>query len=171
MKLALFLLALMPATFAQKVTLEFDRDADFKTYHTFFINPGFINPGQLNAKSPVLNNELIRKQIQDDIRKQLTAKGLTEVTEGRRDLNVAFSLGSARRQEVEYYPVGWWGSRRVVSGYTEGTLVINLHETSARSLVWRTITVQDKAGPTAVQAKLDDMVKKAFEQYPPKPKK
>lgn len=169
MKAVLFLLAaalFQAEAFAQKVTVEFDMDADFSAFHTFV-----INPGQLNAKSPVLRNELIRKQIQDDIRKQLTAKGLTEVTAGKRDLNVGFSLGSARRQEVEYYPVGWWGSRRVVSGYTEGTLVINLHETSARSLVWRTITVQDKAGPSEVQAKLDDMVKKAFEKYPPKPKK
>lgn len=164
MKTALLLLAAVPAVaLAQKVTMEFDRNADFSAFHTFY-----INPGQLNAKSPVLNNELIRKQIQDDIRKQLTARGLAEVTAGPRDLNVGFSLGSARRQEVEYYPAGWWGSRRVVTGYTEGTLVINLHETSARSLVWRAIAVQDKARPADVQAKLDDMVKKAFEQYPPK---
>ncbi len=161
------MLAVLPiVALAQKVTLEFDKDADFTAFHTFV-----INPGQLNAKSPVLNNELIRKQIQDGIRMHLTAKGLTEVTAGKRDLNVGFSLGSARRQEVEYYPVGWWGSRRIVGGYTEGTLVINLHETAARSLVWRTIIVQDKAGPSQVQAKLDDMVKKAFEQYPPKNKR
>jgi hypothetical protein len=166
MKPALLLLAALPvAAFAQKVSMEFDRNSDFTGFHTFY-----INPGQLNAKSPVLNNDLIRKQIQDDIRKQLTAKGLAEVTAGTRDLNVGFSLGSARRREVEYYPAGWWGARRVVTGYTEGTLVINLHETSMRTLVWRAIAVQDKAGPAQVQAKLDDMVKKAFEQYPPKKK-
>lgn len=166
MKTAFLLLAVLPAAaFAQKVTMEFDRGADFSDFHTFF-----INPGQLNAKSPILNNELIRKQIQDDIRKQLTAKGLAEVTAGPRDLNVRFTLGSARKQDVEYYPVGWWGARRIVTGYTEGTLVISLNETSARSLVWRAIAIQDKASPADVQHKLDDMVKKAFEQYPPKKK-
>lgn len=166
MKSVLLVLAALPAVaFAQKVTLEFDKGSDFANFHTFF-----INPGQLNAKSAILKNELIRKQIQDDIRKQLTAKGLIEVTVGPRDLNVGFNLGAARKQDVEFYPAGWWGTRRVVTGYTEGTLVINLHETSARSLVWRTITVQDKAGPAEVQGKLDDMVKKAFEQYPPKKK-
>lgn len=165
-KFALFLLAALPmVAHAQKVTMEFDRDADFSMFRTFF-----INTGQLNAKSPALNNELIRKQIQDDLRKQLTAKGLTEVTAGPRDLNVGFSLGAAPRREVEYYPAGWFGSRRVVTGYTQGTLIINLHETSMRSLVWRTITVEDKARPADVQAKLDSMVKKAFEQYPPKKK-
>lgn len=165
MKSALLLLAIAAPVFAQKVTLEFDRNADFTIYHTFY-----VNPGQLNAKSAVLRNELIRKQIQDDIRKQLTAKGLAEVTAGPRDLNVGFSLGTARRKDVEFYPAGWWGARRIVTGYTEGTLVVNLHETSARNLIWRTITVQDKASPAQVQAKLDDMVKKAFEQYPPKKK-
>ncbi len=166
MNAALFLLAALPAVaLAQKVTMEFDRNADFSDFHTFY-----INVGQLNAKSPVLNNDLIRKQIQDDIRTQLTAKGLAEVTAGPRDLNVGFSLGSVPRREVEYYPAGWWGTRRAVTGYTEGTLVINLHETSMRTLVWRTITVEDKARPADVQAKLDTMVKKAFERYPPKKK-
>ena len=79
MKPLLLMLAALPAlALAQKVTLEFDKGSDFTGFHTFY-----INPGQLNAKSPALNNELIRKQIQDDIRKHLTAEGLTEVTAGR----------------------------------------------------------------------------------------
>jgi Domain of unknown function (DUF4136) len=164
MKFALLLLAALPAL-AQKVTMEFDRGSDFTVFKTFY-----MNEGQLNAKSPALNNDLIRKQIQDDIRSELIAKGLAEVTAGPRDLNVRFSLGSARRREVDVYPAGWWGTRRVVTGYTEGTLVIDLHETARRSLVWRTITVEDKAGPAQVEGKLDDMVKKAFERYPPKKK-
>lgn len=167
MKPALLLLAALPAlALAQKVTMEFDQGSDFTGFKTFY-----MNEGQLNAKSPVLNNDLIRKQIQDDIRKSLIAKGLTEVTAGPRDLNVRFSLGSARRQEVDVYPAGWYGVRRVVTGYTEGTLVIDLHETAKRSLVWRSVTVQDKAGPSEVQAKLNDMVRKAFERYPPPPPK
>lgn len=164
MKVAILLLAALPAL-AQKVTLEFDQGSDFTLFKTFY-----MNEGQLNAKSPVLNNDLIRKKIQDDIRKQLIAKGLTEVDAGPRDLNVRFSLGSARRREVEVYPAGWWGARRVVTGYTEGTLIIDLHETAKRSLVWRTVTVQDKAGPAQIESKLDDMVKKAFDRFPPKKK-
>lgn len=166
MKSILLLLAAVPVmAFAQKVTMEFDKGSDFTGFHTFF-----LNAGQLNAKSPVPNNDLIRQQIQDDIRQQLTLKGLTEVTAGPRDLNVGFSLGAARKQDAEFYPAGWWRARRVVTGYPEGTLVINLHETSARTLVWRTTAVEDKASPAEVQANLDEMVKKAFEQYPPKKK-
>ncbi len=152
--------------FAQKVTMEFDQDADFTQYKTFF-----MNPGQLNSKNAALNNDIIRKQIQDDIRQQLLAKGLTEVTSGARDLNVRFSLGSSRRKEVDVYPARWYGYRRVVSGYTEGTLVLDLRDPKQQMLVWRAIAVEDKSDAPHIEAKLDDMVKKSFEQYPPKKKK
>ena len=112
----------------------------------------------------------VRKQIQAEIRKRLIEKGLSEVTAGQRDLNVRFSLGSARRREVDVYPVGWWGMRRVVTGYTEGTLVIDLRDTSQKSLAWRAIAVEDKSDAAHIESKLGDMVKKSFEQYPPKKK-
>ena len=84
MSLSTFLLfATLPGlALAQKITVEFDQDADFSKFKTFF-----INPGQLNSKNPALNNDIIRKKIQEDIRQQLTAKGLEEVTSGPRDLN------------------------------------------------------------------------------------
>jgi hypothetical protein len=161
---ALFLL-FTASTFAQKVTMEFDQEADFSSFKTFF-----INPGQLNSKNAALNNDIIRKQIQDDIRKQLLAKGLTEVTSGARDLNVRFSLGSSRRKEVDVYPARWWGYRRVVSNYTEGTLVVDLRDPTKQALIWRAIAVENKSDATHIEGKLDDMVKKSFEQYPPKKK-
>ena len=160
------LLAALPTlAWAQKITMEFDQGSDFSRFKTFF-----IHEGQLNAKNPALNNDLVRKQIQAEIRRRLIEKGLTEVTEGQRDLNVRFSLGSTRRREVDVYPVGWWGMRRVVTGYTEGTLVIDLRDTSQKSLVWRAIAVENKSDAAHIEGKLPDMVKKSFEQYPPKKK-
>ncbi len=54
--------------------------------------------------------------------------------------------------------------------YTEGTLVIDLRDPSTHSLVWRGIAREDKDDPNKIEGKLDDMVKKALEKYPPKPK-
>jgi len=157
-------LAALPAVaMAQKVTMEFDQAANFSGFHTFF-----VNQGQLNSKNPSLNNDLVRKKIQNEIRRRLTEKGLTEVTSGPRDLNVRFSLGSARRREVDVYPGGWWGPRRVVTGYTEGTLVIDLRNPKEQVLVWRAIASEEKSDAAHVESKLDDMVRKAFEKYPPK---
>jgi len=151
---------------AQKVDIEFDESADFSHYKTFA-----IQEGQLNAKAPALNSELTRKKIDNEIRKRLIEKGLMEVP-ARPDLNVRFTLGSARRSEVETYPAGWrgLGTRRVRVAYTEGTLVINLRDTSKRELVWRAIAVEDKSDPAKISEHLDDMVKKSIEKYPPKKK-
>ncbi|HEY2844631.1 MAG TPA: DUF4136 domain-containing protein [Bryobacteraceae bacterium] len=167
MKLLLLLpLLLAGQIFAQKVDIEFDESADFSHYKTFA-----IQEGQLNAKAAALNSELTRKKIDNEIRRQLTAKGLLEVP-ARPDLNVRFSLGSARRSEVEAYPAGWrgLGTRRVRVAYTEGTLVINMRDTSRRELVWRAIAVEDKSDPSKISERLDDMVRKSIEKYPPKKK-
>ena len=151
---------------AQKITVEFDQAADFGKYKTFN-----IRDGQLNSKNPALNSELVKKRIERDIERYLTARGL-EMTSGRADLNVRYRFGSARKAEIERYPAGWrgLGTRVVRVPYTEGTLVIDLRDAGARSLVWRGIASEEKSDGAKIEGKLDDMVRKALERYPPKPK-
>jgi hypothetical protein len=54
--------------------------------------------------------------------------------------------------------------------YTEGTLVIDLRDPATRALVWRGIASEDKSNASKIEGKLDDMVRKSLEKYPPKPK-
>lgn len=152
--------------FAQKVTVEFDQAATFGKYKTFA-----IRDGQLNSKNAALNSELVKKQIEADIVRGLTARGLTLVT-GPSDLNIRFTFGSARKTEVEAYPAGWYGmgTRYVRVPYSEGTLVIDFRDPATRSLVWRAIANEEKSDPNKIEGKLDDMVKKSLEKYPPKQK-
>jgi hypothetical protein len=153
-----------PGVFAQKITVEFDRAADFSKYKTFA-----IRDGQLNSKNAALNSELVKKRIESDIERSLTAKGL-EMTTGKADLNVVYRFGSARKTELESYPAGWYGlgTRIVRVPYAEGTLVIDLRDPTTRSLVWRGIATEEKSDATKIEGKLDDMVKKSFDKYPPK---
>jgi uncharacterized protein DUF4136 len=164
----LMLLSLVVAgqMYAQKVDIEADESADFSKYKTFR-----MGEGQLKSKSPSLNSDLTRRKIDTEIRKRLIEKGLSEAT-GQADLNVQFRLGSARRNEVDAFPAGRYGraTRRVVTQYTEGTLIIDLRDTSKRELVWRAVVVEDKGDPAKIADRLDDMVKKAIEKYPPKKK-
>ncbi|SPF35315.1 conserved exported hypothetical protein [Candidatus Sulfopaludibacter sp. SbA4] len=166
MRIFLLTLLAVGGAYAQKITVEFDQAADFSKYKTFV-----IRNGQLNSRSPALNSELVKKQIEADIERGLTAKGLTRLTEAG-DLNVRYQFGSARRVETEAYPAGWrgWGTRIVRVPYTEGTLVIDLRDPSTRSLVWRGIASQDKSNASKIEGKLDDMVRKSLEKYPPKAK-
>ena len=163
--LLLAALAVGPAL-AQKIDIEFDESAVFERYKTFH-----IVQGQINAKAAALNSDLTRRKIENEIRKRLIEKGLMEV-ESNPDLNVRFTLGQARRSEVEAYPAGWrgLGTRRVRVAYTEGTLAINLRDTSRKELVWRSVAVEDKSDPIEISKHLDDMVRKSIEKYPPKQK-
>lgn len=52
--------------------------------------------------------------------------------------------------------------------YTEGTLVLDLRDPSTRSLVWRAIASEEKSDAAKIEGKLDDMVRKSVERYPPK---
>ncbi len=168
MRVAILACALFAATLAaaQKVTVEFDQNADFSRYKTFA-----IRGGQLNSTNPALNSELTRKRIEADIERALSSKGLAQAA-GKADLNVRYHLGSSRKTEVERYPAGWRGlrTRAVRVPYAEGTLVINLRDPAAKSLVWRSIAVQEKSSGEQLAGKLDDMVRKSLDKYPPKQK-
>jgi hypothetical protein len=166
MKAALLILLASTCAFAQKITVEFDEAADFGKYKTFA-----IRAGRLNSKNPALNSELVKKHIEGDIERFLSIRGLTKV-DGQSDLNVRYTFGSVRLTQVETYPAGWrgWGTAVVRVPYTEGTLVIDLRDPTTRSLVWRGIAREDKGDPFKLEGKLTDMVKKAIDKYPPKPK-
>ena len=161
-----FLVVFALTAYGQKVNIEFDQSVDFTKFKTFA-----IRMGRLNSRNPALNSELVKKQIEADIERSLTAKGL-ELTTGKSDLNVRYTLGSARRVETEAYPAGWrgWGTRIVRVPYAEGTLVIDLRDPASRSLVWRAIATEEQRDAVKLQGKLDNMVKKSFDKYPPKEK-
>ena len=167
--LALLFLGLLAAqgARAQKVTMEFDQTIDFSRYKTFA-----IRDGQLSSGNPALNSPLVKKQIEADIQNDLSARGLTMVTSGPADLNVRYTFGAARKTEIEAYPAGWYGfgTRYVRVPYAEGTLVIDLRDPATRSLVWRAIAAEEKSDASKIQGKIDDMVKKSIDKYPPKKK-
>jgi len=167
MKTLLLALVFALAAFAQKIEIESDQAVDFSKFKTFA-----IRDGRLNSKNPSLNGELIQKRLNADIQKALEAKGLTFADSGPSDLNVRYTFGSARKMETEAYPAGWrgWGTRVVKVPYTEGTLVIDLRDPSTKSLVWRAIAREEKSDASKVEGKLDDMVRKSFDKYPPKAK-
>lgn len=157
----------VPAARAQKITMEFDQSVDFSRYKTFA-----IREGQLNSRNPALNSPLVKKQIETDIQNDLTAKGLTMVSSGPADLNVRYTFGAARETKIEAYPAGWYGygTRYVRVPYAEGTMVIDLRDPTTRSLVWRAIAAEEKSDATKIEGKINDMVKKSIDKYPPKKK-
>jgi len=167
MKVLVFSLLAVSGAFAQKVEIEFDQAVDFSQFKTFAIRSAV-----LHSKSPSLNSDLVKKRINADIIKFLEATGLEYVVDGKSQLNVRYTLGTARETKTEAYPAGWrgYGTAIVRVPFTEGTLVLDFRDPTTKSLVWRAIARVEKNDASEVEKKLDDMVKKSIEKYPPKPK-
>jgi hypothetical protein len=89
-------LLLVVSAYAQKVELESDQTVDFTKFKTFA-----VIAGRLNSKNPALNNELTRKRLNADIEKFLGAKGLIPAPSAPADLNIRYTLGTVRGQEIE----------------------------------------------------------------------
>ena len=161
--IALLLSVLLTATVhGQSISVESDAALDFSKFKTFA-----VRDGKLTSRSPALNSDLTKKRIASEIEAALTAKGLSGVTD-HADLDVTFELGSARIREAKPYPAGWrgHGTRIVNVPQSEGTLVIDLHEASTNTLVWRSIAVESEPNPVKLADKLDKLVKKALTKYP-----
>ena len=155
----------LTAAFGQKIQTEFDSSVNFSGFKTFT-----IAPGRMHSADPSLNNELTQKKLAADIQQSMEAKGLTMVNPGKADLRVVYTLGTPRGVQTEAYPAGWrgWGTRVVKVPYTKGTLVIDLRNTATHSLAWRSIARDDETDASKIESKLDRMVKKSFDKYPPK---
>jgi hypothetical protein len=164
MKLGLVFALTAASLLAQNVDVEFDESVNFSAYKTFA-----IRDGEINSKAPALNNDLARKNLENSVRRHFASRGLTEST-GTADLNIRYTLGSSNAKEVDRYPAGWRGrrTRTVVTQVSQGTLVIDLRDASKRELVWRAVVNEREPNPAKLQDKLDNMVKKAAEKYPPK---
>jgi hypothetical protein len=190
--LALGLLAVGGCT-GPKVITDFDPSAEFSEFRTFAFT-GLTDRDQGGA----LDNSLMRKRIEEIVGWQLTAKGLRQVNvEDRSDLLVHFWVGVKDKQRVEstgmtagaYGGRYGWGAGASYGGrygagagyagsgvttyeYQEGTLIVDLAESSKKELVWRATIVAILRGSPEENLELANKgVAKAFEDFPPANKK
>jgi hypothetical protein len=177
--LSLLLFAL-PA--AAKVATDFDPSLDFSKYKTFAYIGGVENLDRMQ-----MNPDLLGNRIHRSVTRELTSKGLREVTpEENPDLVVRYwvdtqvdanvSTGSSTNWGVygSYYGYHWGSIYSSMTAYStrQGTLGIELINAKTKDLAWRMFasaklyhTDPDKIWKTA-----DDNIKNAFNGYPPSPK-
>jgi hypothetical protein len=158
------LLCIASDALAQKVSVDWDHDADFSKYKTY---------AWIESKSP--GPELAAKRIVAAIESQLAAKGLQKAQGSDADLAVVYNVGAKERVSVEGYNYGYgryrWGDGTVrydTTTYTEATVVVDLVDPKTHSLVWRgtaSDTVSDK--PEKNEKKIQKAAEKMFKKYPP----
>jgi len=163
-------LALLAGCSSISVNHDYDREADFASYKTYDWIP---RPASATGVNSSLNRERIRSAVENE----LQAKGLRQ-SSADPDLLLAFHVGVENRIEVtdwgytypgRYY--GWGGRDIDVQQYREGTLVVDLINSSSKQLVWRGSaqgTLHDNPTPEKREKNINNAVGKIFYNYPPK---
>jgi Domain of unknown function (DUF4136) len=153
---------------AQKVTIDYAKDVDFKSVHTF----------QYVASEPEPANDtqdpFLAERITEMLKAKLTEDGLREVMENP-DFYVTYHVITKEVPVLNTtgygyggYGPGWgaWGggissATTTVSSYTEGTLVIDAYRPSDKKLVWRgTGTVNVSSKPEKRVRQVEDILQK-----------
>src|SRR5262245_24211487 len=111
---ALVLLFMPVMAFAQKTTYDFDKNANFSSFHTY----------QLKEGTPA-GNPLIDTRIVDAIKSQLATKGLTP-DDANPDLFVVYHVAVDKQKELNGYTTGFGGYGGYGWGYGGGMTSTNV---------------------------------------------
>jgi|SRR5215831_11377897 len=170
--------------YADKVNVDWDRQANFQQYKTYawFESP---NPPE---------DQLMAKRIIQAVDSQLSAKGLHRVEPGEHpDLTVAYDSGVYQKISWVPYPYapawGWYGGPGPGYGaywggpgwawwdapYASyplvqdiGTLAVNITDEHQKQLVWRGVASDAlKDNPEKNARKICELIAKMFRKYPP----
>jgi hypothetical protein len=167
-----FALAMMTAsaTFAQKVTTDYSKTADFTQYKTY-----------MWIKEPKTTDPLMQQRIIDDVNAALAAKGLQLVTSNA-DLGLAAHTATKQERSLDTFYNGFGGGWRwggglgsattTVNTYEIGTLVVDLFDCRTKDAVWRgTATKTVSGNPQKNTENLNKAVEDMFKKFPPAAKK
>jgi hypothetical protein len=131
------------------MTVDYDKEADFRSYKTFAYRAGkIVVPPELGG----LNNDILERRFQSALTAQLESKGFQKAADGvTPDMFVTYSAGALEKSDLT--PVnfgasvgvpigryGWWNvgmNRYMTRRYKEGTLVVDVADAKSGQLVWR----------------------------------
>jgi len=163
---------------AQKVKVDFDKNADFSKYKTFQFLEWQENIDQIL-------NDFDKKRIRDAFKSELDSRNLEMVDS---DPDIVFSLYLVVDQKTSvtgytnyygggygrgYRRGGWgWGGGHSTTNYTEddylqGTMVLDVYDGKTKDLAWQAAgvkTIQEK--PEKREKSIPKSVKKMMKKFP-----
>ena len=165
--------------FAQKVSYDYEKSANFATFKTYAQKDG-TKVGQ----------QLIDDRIVAAIDTQMAAKGFTKAASNP-DVVVIYHVAFDKEKDISTYSSGYgggygpygygWGggwaggtTTTQVRDIVVGTLVIDIADAKKNQLAWRGMGVKEintQANPEKRDKSINEAVKKIFKNYPPKVKK
>ena len=156
------------AAMAQKITTDWDHNANFSSYETYMWREG----------TP-LSNPLVQQRVNSAIESELSAKGIRQV-ESNPDMYVTYH--ATTKDDTQYQTdsfgygmgPGWRGmggmgtsTTRAIT-YHKGTLVIDFWDANKKQMLWRgTATATLSDNPQKNSKKIPKAMAKLFKKYPP----
>jgi hypothetical protein len=176
--MALIGIALLAGCSSYDIKYDYDMDSNFNSFKTYKWIPKMVSDTSGNATTAIQSNTLLDKRIHSAVDAQMAAKGFTP-TEDNPDVFVVYHTGLKDKVDVTdwgyTYAGSYWGGglgRNVdVYQYTEGTLIVDIVNASNKQLVWRgsaTGVVEPGRTPEQMEARVNDVVSRIFDNYPPK---
>lgn len=179
----LLLGAAFPA-WSQKVTIQFDKEADFARLKKYQ-----WREHPLVAKHPEVKQYTVAAQlVQSDVNQILMDRGFVPVEENP-DMFLTFFVTARNAQEVTtvpsdfftgayMWPYGWYGWSSTwftaweteVRNYLEGILLLDIVDAKEKKLVWRALGKDKIDEMKHRDENISRVVKKALKKYPPKTK-
>jgi hypothetical protein len=174
------LLALLFTACGRSVDIitDYDPEADFTTYQSFFFLPW-------NKENSSLVNEFDQKRLILAVTNEMESRGYKRVESGGDlaiGLNVLLDKKTAQRAYTSYYSGGGWGyyapygfgvstTRYENYDYLVGTLIIDLFDARQKKLVWQgsAIGTVDKNRSSSGD-RINSVVEQLFWEYPVDPK-
>jgi hypothetical protein len=133
---AVLVLAACTTTTTPHIASDYERSAQFSTFHTFTL---------IARPQASIQSALVEQRTYDAIRAELTNKGFTYVPDpAQADFAVDFSVGSQERLDAKSYPTnfvsrwypGAWGNEAYVRWYQQGALAIVVFDVRRRRAIW-----------------------------------
>lgn len=170
-KITIILVAFMLASCSTvKVTTDYDTSTDFSKYKTFAFYKKGIDKAEIS--------DLDKRRILKAIESELLAKGFTKSENP--DILVNIFTKSRRKVDIynnyNYWYYGWYpwyygpNFGVQVSEYTEGTLFVDLIDSSKKELAWQGIGsggLNTSGNIAKKEERIKDFVSQIMEKYPP----
>lgn len=166
----LFLAVGVTSCSSVKVASDYDQNIDFNQYKSF----AFFKPGIDKAEI----SDLDKKRILRAIEEEMMAKGFTKSEEP----DVLVSIFTKTKENINIYqnnnfgygyrwgwnPWYWGAGHNTVNTTSEGTLYIDLIDSEGKELVWQGMGTAALAKEVdRKQERINEIVEKIFEKYPP----
>lgn len=152
------------------VSSHVERGIRFTQFQTFDWGPADAFP----TGDPRLdNNPIFRDQLMGAVEKQMAAHGYRRATDGQPNLLIHYHANVTRRFEVNTADQRYgytYAEEPAVFEYEEGTIVLDMVDTSTKRVVWRGWAQDNMAGVIDDQDRLERHVVRAvtkmFELFP-----